>query len=110
MSKFAGLFDEPKAEPKKRESAKQRQEARKKKPAPVAQPNINTKAGRPKGSSGGKRSDARYAAITAYVLTDVLDKLKSRLVEENRRAGRKGQEKHDMSDLINEAFKKYLDT
>jgi hypothetical protein len=84
VSKFAGLFDEPKPKP-----------ARKVEPKPAVKQD-----GAKRARAMGKRSDPAFTQITAYLRKADLPDFKAKL----EKAGR------DMSDFFQEKMNEYLRT
>lgn len=100
MSKFAGIFDEPKPQgrAKKSRAASAKKSTTGRKSAP--QTKAAAGRGRPAGPAGGKRSDPNFTQTTAYVRKDTLNDVKVALIKEGK--GR------DYSELVEELLRKWL--
>lgn len=100
MSKFAGIFDEPKAQgkaKKSRSTSAKKSAAGKKTPAKAK---AAAGRGRPAGPAGGKRSDPDYTQTTAYVRKGTLSDVKIALLREGK--GR------DYSELVEDLLRGWL--
>jgi hypothetical protein len=100
VSKFAGIFDEPKSQgrAKKSRGTSAKKSASSKKVPP--QSKAAAGRGRPAGPAGGKRSDPDFTQTTAYVRKNTLNDVKVALLREGK--GR------DYSELVEDLLRGWL--